>query len=136
MAWVVNSNILFDVALDDPSFRVRSVNLLRKRRPRGLVVSPVTIIELAPSFDGDFAAVHTFLAALDVRSDETWTETDTANGCAAWSRYISQRRALQGTRRPIADVLIGSFSERFEGLLTRNTADFRTLFPALKIEAP
>ncbi len=136
MAWVVDSNILFDVALDDPTFRPRSMDLLRKFRERGLVASPLTIVELAPSFDGDLAAIRTFLAALNIDSHESWTEADTVNGCAAWSRYVLQRRAAQTVRRPIADVLIGSFAQRFNGLLTRNRSDFRAVFPTLKIESP
>ncbi len=46
MAWVVDSNLLLDVALDDPKFRPTSMELLRKRRSRGLAACPVTIVEL------------------------------------------------------------------------------------------
>ena len=34
MAWVVDSNILLDIALDDPAFRLGSMELLRSRRNR------------------------------------------------------------------------------------------------------
>ena len=33
-------------------------------------------------------------------------------------------------------LLIGAFATRFQGLLTRNTADFRPVFPALTIVEP
>jgi hypothetical protein len=33
----------------------------------------------------------------------------------------------------VADVLIGGFALRFDGLLTRNTGDFRQLFPSLRL---
>ena len=136
MAWVVDSNILLDILLDDPTFRLGSMELLRRRRKRGLVACPLTVVELGPSFDGVPFAIHEFVAALRVAPNQSWTERDTASGCAAWSRYVAQRRARQIIRRPIADVLIGSFAERFDGLLTRNVADFRAVFPSLQIESP
>lgn len=67
MAWVVDSNLLFDVALDDPAFRHASMELLRKRRGRGLVACPVTVVKLAPPFDGDVVAVRGSLNALGVK---------------------------------------------------------------------
>jgi predicted nucleic acid-binding protein len=136
IVWVVDSNLLLDVALDDPAFRAGSLELLRKRRSRGLVVCPVTVVEISPSFGGDAAGIRDFLDALAVAGDELWSERDTAGACVAWTRHISQRRTRIAAKRPIADVLIGAFAERFDGLLTRNPADFRALFPDLKLEAP
>ena len=38
--------------------------------------------------------------------------------------------------RLLADILIGAFAMRFDGILTRNQADFRRAFPTLPITAP
>ena len=36
----------------------------------------------------------------------------------------------------VADILIGAFASRRNGILTRNASDFRTVFPTLAIAAP
>lgn len=136
MAWVVDTNLLLDVTLDDPRFGAASIDLLRKRRRAGLVACPVTVVEIAPTFDGKADAIQEFLDALGVVGREPWTERDTAVASTAWTRHVTQRRARLAGQRPIADVLIGAFAERFDGLLTRNGADFRALFPGLRIETP
>jgi hypothetical protein len=136
MAWVVVSNLLLDIALDDPRFRPASMELLRKRRSRGLVASPVTIVELAPSFDGDAAAIREFLDAPGGEGRESWSDDDTVAACGAWARHIAHGRAHAALKRPVADVLIGAFAERFDGLLTRNSSDFRALFANLRIDSP
>ena len=50
--------------------------------------------------------------------------------------YILKRRAWRIDKRPIADILIGAFATRFDGLLTRNTKHFRSFFPDLRLEGP
>jgi hypothetical protein len=39
-------------------------------------------------------------------------------------------------KRPLADILIGAFASRCDGILTRNEGDFRQVFPSLVIAAP
>ncbi len=136
MAWVVDTNLLLDIALDDPRFRAASMELLRKRRRAGLVACPITIVEIAPTFDGDSEAIREFLETLGVNGAESWTGRDTATAGIAWTRHISERRAGRTGKRLMADVLIGAFAVRFDGLLTRNAADFHALFPELKVESP
>ena len=36
-------------------------------------------------------------------------------------------------KRPIADILTGAFASRFDGLLSRNPADFESNFPSLNL---
>jgi hypothetical protein len=49
---------------------------------------------------------------------------------------MHKRRMGRISKRPIADVLIGAFATRFDGLLTRNVKDFRGLFPDLRLQEP
>ncbi len=65
-----------------------------------------------------------------------WLQPDTEEAHRAWQRYVSARRAAKVPKRPLADILIGAFASRFDGILTRNENDFRTVFPALNIVTP
>lgn len=102
----------------------------------GLWISPVTYAELAPVFDGDVARQELFLYHLQVSWSEAWNRSETLAAHAGWHRYVQARRLRRITKRPMADILIGAFAERFDGLLTRNEADFRSVFPSLPILVP
>ena len=67
---------------------------------------------------------------------EPWTPPDTLAAFTAWHNYVAAKRQGRIAKRPIADVMIGAFATRFQGLLTRNSSDFRELFPALPIIEP
>ena len=136
MAWVVDTCLLIDVAEADPSFGILSAQLLDRLRPDGLVVCPVSYVELSPVFSGDEVAQNQFLYDLAVEWQDAWSIVDTGEARVAWNRYVASRRAGPVPKRPLADVLIGAFSARFQGILTRNEADFRQVFPTLKVIVP
>jgi predicted nucleic acid-binding protein len=136
MAWVADTCLLIDVAEADPQFGVSSANLFDRLRADGLVTCPVTYVELSPLFKADEGAQQRFLHNLTATWLEPWTIADTREAYVGWNRYVASRRARPTPKRPIADVLIGAFSLRFQGLLTRNEADFRQVFPALNILTP
>jgi predicted nucleic acid-binding protein len=136
MAWVVDTCLLLDIGLDDPEFAERSENLVLQMSSSGVVISPVTFVELAPAFGGDMDALKNFLTGLGIDFEELWDGVDTENAAEAWATHILKRRTGGGLKRPVADVLIGSFALRFEGLLTRNTKDFQRLFPKLNVVEP
>ena len=136
MAWVVDTCLLLDIGLDDPQFAAKSERLLERKRRDGLLVCPVTFIELAPAFGGQTKPLEEFLFHLGIDYREDWTWDDTKQANTTWSRYVQKRRAKLTSKRPVADVLIGAFASRFQGLLTRNTADFSPLLPDLEILEP
>jgi len=136
MAWVVDTCMLIDVAEADPSFGIISAALIDSKRRDGVTVCPVTYVELAPVFNGDQAAQEEFLFNLGVTWPEAWTLADTIAAHEAWHRYVTGKRTGRMPKRPIADVLIGAFASRFDGILTRNEADFRPVFPVLAIAVP
>ena len=136
MAWVVDTCLLIDLAVDDPKFFTATARLLDGKQGDGLVVCPISVVELSPVFGGQIAAVEEFLGRLDIAWPETWTLADTQTAFSAWNRYVAGKRDGSFAKRPIADVLIGSFSARHQGLLTRNSPDFRQLFPALPVIEP
>jgi predicted nucleic acid-binding protein len=136
MAWVVDTCLLLDVALDDPKFFSASARLLDAKQSDGLLVCPVSVVEISPVFAGQIAVVTEFLERLNIPPAEPWTHTDTQAAFTAWNNYVAAKRQGQISKRPIADVLIGAFAMRFQELLTRNPSDFRQLFPALTIVEP
>ena len=136
MAWVVDSCVLLDVALKDPGFRLPSALLLEQLRGDGLVVCPVSAIEMAPRLGRELRNVGEFLRVLGASPATGWLETDTENAAAGWSRYVRQRRAGTAGKRPLADLLIGGFACRFQGLVTRNPQHLLPFFPGLQIKQP
>ncbi len=136
MPWVVDTCLLIDVAEDDPQFGKRSARLLDRRRSTGLLVAPVSYVELAPLFNGVIEAQNEFLESIGVHWTHNWTSPDTVTAYGAWHRYIARRRRGGISKRPIADILIGAFAMRFDGLLTRNIKDFGGLFSDLHLEEP
>jgi predicted nucleic acid-binding protein len=134
--WVVDTCLLIDVAEGDPQFGKRSARLLDRRRSAELLVAPVSYVELAPLFNGVGEAQNGFLESIGVHWTHSWTWPDTVAAYDAWHHYIHRRHRDRISRRPIADILIGAFAVRFDGLLTRNIKDFGGLFPDLRLEQP
>ena len=133
---MVDTCLLLDVGTDDPRFFSRTERLLNEKATDGLVICPVTFVELGPSFKGQCVLLEEFLDNLSIAHDEDWLWEDTKCAYAAWAAHVHKRRGGLSMKRPVADVLIGAFACRFDGLLTRNRADFAGLLPVLKIVEP
>jgi predicted nucleic acid-binding protein len=136
MAWVVDTCLVIDVLDDDPEFGLASAKLLDARAGDGLVLCPVSYVDLAPAFLGDDRRQRTFLEQVGVEVTPGWEWADTQAAHKAWNRYVERRRARRAVRRPVADVLIGAFAANRTGLLTRNPSDFSAVYPALTIVSP
>ena len=136
MSWVVDTCLIIDVLENDPAFGAASARLIDRMSGDGLTLCPVSYVELAPAFLGDRRRQNEFLSAIGVGHTEVldWAATQMAH--QAWHRQVGLRRAKKAARRPVADILIGAFAACRKGLLTRNAADFASVFPSLKIVTP
>jgi hypothetical protein len=77
-----------------------------------------------------------FLTGVGVDWRQDWNWPDTLAAHRAWHDFIERRRAGALSKRPRADILIGAFATRHDGLLTRNGGDFAPQFPGLALRAP
>jgi len=133
MAWVVDTCVLLDLVHSTDQQAADAEAVLSQAG--SVVVCPVTIIELGPTFR-DPGKLRDFLLDYNIDASEAFTPEDADVGREAWQRIIAQRRATGSPRRPIADVLIGAFAQRRLGIITRNSGDFRTLFPHVPVWIP
>ena len=136
MAWVVDSCVILDIALNDSVFAKPSARLLDRLGRETLVICPVSLVEVAPCFGGTVENVRQFADLIGINHVWDWMPADTDEAAAAWTRHVSFKRGGHLRRRPVADILIGAFALRAGGLITRNADHFRTVFPSLKLAEP
>ena len=136
MAWVIDTSVVVDLVTGDPLFEPASTACLQAHLSDGLVISPVTFVELGPSFSGDDAAAEAFLKSSHIARSEFWSPADTLLAHRLWHQYQVRRRQQLVVKRPVADVLIAAFAGRFQGIITRNGTDFRNILPTLVVIEP
>lgn len=136
MRWVVDTCVIIDILMGDTEFARASALACDAKREFGLTVAPITYIELAPSFNGDVREQDEFLCRLGVACDFNGDKGSVMVAHKAWYEHVLRKRAGNVQKRPIADVIIGSFALKSGGLITRNEDDFRSLYPELNIFNP
>ena len=136
MAWVVDTSVVVDLVTGDPLFEPASTACLQAHLSDGLVISPVTFVELGPSFSGDEVAAEAFLKSSRIGTSEFWSPADTLLAHRLWHQFQVRRRQQLVVKRLVADVLIAAFAGRFQGIITRNASDFRNILPTLGVIQP
>ncbi len=136
MSWLVDTCVLLDILDADSAFGPASARLIDHLAPEGLEISPVSSVEIAPSFLGDSDRQELFLREIGVSISSNWDIEARRAAEAAWTEHVIARRKGLAPKRPIADVLIGALALRHDGLVTRNGADFRRFYPSLRIVDP
>ena len=136
MSMVVDTCVIIDIYCGDPIFADKSAQVLDLKRNNGLIVAPISYVELAPSFKGDYEAQDEFLHNLGINVQFEGKRDVVIAAYNAWYEHITRKRMGKDVRRPIADVMIGAYALEKGGLITRNKEDFRSLYPTLKILNP
>lgn len=128
-AWVVDTCVVLDLVHGSDAEVANAEAVLNLAG--AVVLCPVSLVELGPSFP-DPGKLRDFLLDYSIGAEESFTADDAEVGRAAWHRIMARRKTTGEARRPIADILIGAFALRRPGIITRNTADFSTLYPSLR----
>jgi len=132
-AVLVDSNVLLDVATDDPAWGAWSAKALERTADSAiLVINPLVYAEVSVGF----AAIEDLEAALPMdlyRREELPYEA----GFLAGKCFVRYRRAGGVRRSPLPDFYIGAHAAvAGYRLLTRDVTRYRTYFPNLPLIAP
>jgi predicted nucleic acid-binding protein len=130
---MVDSNVILDVATEDPSwFDWSATRLGELAEDHVLIVNPIVYAEVSVGF----ATIEALDAALPPdrfrREALPWEAAFLAGKC--FERY---RRGGGRKRSPLPDFYIGAHAAlRRMALLTRDPGRYRTYFPTLQVIAP
>lgn len=132
MPCLVDSNLILDVATDDPVWGEWSDAQLTKLQKRGLIVNPVIYAELCAGATTSFE-VDALLDELKLEFRELSRE---ALFLAA-KAFLTYRRQGGTKSSPLPDFFIGGQAESLGiAIVTRDPARYRTYFPKVKLITP
>lgn len=129
MITAVDTNVLLDVMLPDPTYVKESTELLRTAYDEGaLIISHMVYAELIPQF-GSKQALSEVLSRLGIETSSIDDEIAFVAG-SKWKEY----REAGGTRqRILTDFVIGAHGLfRADRFLTRDRGFYKTYFPELQ----
>lgn len=132
-AVLVDSNVLLDVATNDPAWGDWSAEALARTADQAiLVINPLVDAEVSLGFD----AIEDLEAALPIdvyrREDLPYEAGFLAGKC-----FLRYRRAGGLKRSPLPDFYIGAHAAVADyRLLTRDATRYHTYFPSLALIAP
>jgi predicted nucleic acid-binding protein len=130
---LVDSNVLLDVATDDPTWADWSTNELARSIDIGIVcINPIVYAEVSTRFDR-VEDLDAFLPETPFRRDQLPYPA----GFLAGKAFLAYRRRGGSRPAPLPDFYIGAHAA-VSGyrLLTRDARRFRTYFPSLDVVAP
>ena len=130
---LVDSNVLLDLAMDDPDWAGWSSQAVADCAEHSeLIINPIIYAEVSVSFTTVEALDSALPGAVYHRESLPWEAGFLAGKC-----YLSYRRHGGTRRSPLPDFYIGAHAAVGNlALLTRDAARYRTYFPRLEILSP
>jgi predicted nucleic acid-binding protein len=130
---LVDSNVILDVATQDPVWAARSGLLLaREAETAQLIINPIIFAEVSVGFEGIEELDAALPPELFRREQLPWEAAFLAGKC-----FLAYRRRGGKRISTLPDFYIGAHAA-LAGyrLLTRDVARYRTYFPGLEILVP
>jgi predicted nucleic acid-binding protein len=130
---LVDSNVLLDIATDDPSWGSWSGRALAEAAEHTtLIINPIVYAEVSIGFTTIEALDAALPATLYRREPLPWEAGFLAGKC-----FLLYRRRGGLRNSPLPDFYIGAHAAIAQlALLTRDAARYRSYFPKLEILAP
>ncbi len=130
---LVDSNVLLDVATDDPVWSDWSGSTLAECAEHAqLIINPIVYAEVSIRYSTIEALEAALPADLYRREPLPWEAGFLAGKC-----FVQYRRRRGARNSPLPDFYIGAHAAVGAlALLTRDPARYRTYFPGLEILAP
>lgn len=130
---LVDTNVLLDIATDDPQWAAWSGTALSNVLDQGsVVVNPIIYAELSVGFER-IEDLDAYLPETDFRREPLPYNA----GFLAGKAFLAYRRRGGARQSPLPDFYIGAHAavNRYQ-LLTRDAARYRTYFPTVSLIAP
>ena len=130
---LVDTNVLVDIATDDPQWAEWSTDALRTAGQAGrLLINPIVYAEVSIAFDRIEAVDELLPASLFVRENLPWEAAFLAG-----KAHLAYRRRGGEKRSTLPDFFIGAHAAvRGYALLSRDKGRFSTYFPSVPLMAP
>ncbi|WP_010147490.1 type II toxin-antitoxin system VapC family toxin [Serinicoccus profundi] len=130
---LVDSNVLLDIATDDPHWAAWSGEALSAALDRGLVViNPIVYAEVSVGFDRIEDLENLLPARHFVREALPWS-----GAFLAGKAFLAYRRRGGKRPTPLPDFYIGAHAVvAGHRLLTRDATRYATAFPGLQLITP
>jgi hypothetical protein len=84
LVWEKVGDHELDIFEGNPGFATSAADLFARHAEEGLVICPMTYMELAPAFEGDRDLQDEFLGGVGAAYHESWGWEDTLQAHAAW----------------------------------------------------
>jgi predicted nucleic acid-binding protein len=130
---LVDSNVLLDIATNDPVWADRSARALSTAAEyTALIIDPIIYAEVSTGYSTIEALDAVLPVTLYRREPLPW-----AAGFLAGKCFLRYRRRGGARTSPLPDFYIGAHAAIARlALLTRDAARYRTYFPSVEILAP
>ena len=130
---LVDSNVLLDIATNDPNWSEWSVSALAEcAEHTTLIINPIIYAEVSIGYTTIEALEAALPGALYRREPLPWDAAFLAGKC-----YLLYRRRGGSRNSPLPDFYIGAHAAVAHlALLTRDAARYRGYFPSVEILAP
>jgi predicted nucleic acid-binding protein len=131
--FLIDANVLLDIATADPTWMTWSQEQLRSVAGRGAVfINPIIYAELAPAFTNAGELDRWLDPGIFRRSPLPYEA-----GWLAAQAFLQYRRAGGARSAPLPDFYIGAHAQVENlTLITRDAARYRTYFPGVVLISP